>query len=406
MKYDFENYIDRTGFDALALDMPLGARKIGEGYFGVPINEGYDAIPMWVADMSFKTAPSITKAITERLNHPIFGYFEPREEYFSSIINWHKKRNQNPYITPETIGYENGVLGGVVSAAEVLKGKNNKILVHSPCYIGFIKALSNAGFELVFSPLREDENGVPRMDIQDMEEKIIREEISTAIFCNPHNPTGRAWQKEELKEAYNLFQRYNIGVISDEIWSDLYLDNNHHNPSALVSPYAKENTISLYAPSKTFNLAGLIGSYHIIYNPELKEQMIKISSKNHYNNMNLLSMYALIGAYSEEGEEWLTELKTVLSENAKITAGHIKNNWKGVSFFAPEATYMLYLDCKEWCESNNTSIDELQRKGLEYGVLWQDGRPFMKDNTIRLNLSLPTEKLKEALIRLDNILIK
>ena len=171
MKYDFESIIERSGHDALAVDMPAAARESGEGYFGVPIKDGFDAIPMWVADMNFAAAPSITGAIKKRLDHPVFGYFEPRKEYFDSIIKWQTVRNQVEGLTAECIGYENGVLGGVVSAAGILCSAGDKILVHSPTYVGFTNALGNAGYELVHSPLVLDENNVWRMDYEDMEKK-------------------------------------------------------------------------------------------------------------------------------------------------------------------------------------------------------------------------------------------
>ena len=164
MKYDFESIIERKGQDALAVDMPAAARESGEGYFGVSIKEGFDAIPMWVADMNFAAAPSITGAIKKRLEHPVFGYFSPREEYFDAIINWQTVRNQVEGLTAECIGYENGVLGGVVSAAGILCSRGDKILVHSPTYVGFTNALGNAGYELVHRPLVNDEENMWRMD--------------------------------------------------------------------------------------------------------------------------------------------------------------------------------------------------------------------------------------------------
>ena len=352
MKYDFETIIERLGKDALAVDGPQTDRQAEKGYFGVPLKEGFDAIPMWVADMNFATAPSITEAVTERLTHPVFGYFIPREEYFDAIIQWQTKRNQVEGLCAECIGYENGVLGGVVSAAGVLCSQGDKILVHSPTYVGFTNALGNAGYQLVHSPLYLDEENIWRMDYEDMEKKIIEQKIHTAILCSPHNPTGRAWERWELEKAMELFKKYDVYVISDEIWSDLYLEDYKHIPTQSVSKDAKNRTIAFYAPSKTFNLAGLIGSYHIVYNCWLRERLRKESSLSHYNNMNVLSMYALMGAYTPSGEAWLEALKEVLTKNIAYACDFIKKNLEGVKVSKPQATYMLFLDCEEWCKKN------------------------------------------------------
>lgn len=401
MKYDFEAIIERRGKDALAVDMPEEARENGEGYFSVPIKEGFDAIPMWVADMNFAAAPTIPAAIAKRLEHPVYGYFSPRKEYFDAILRWQSERNHVEGLTAECIGYENGVLGGIVSAAGILCSRGDKILVHAPTYVGFTRALGNAGYELVHSPLALDENNVWRMDFADMEKKIKEQQIHAAIFCSPHNPTGRAWERWEIEKAMKLFETYDVYVISDEIWSDLYLADNHHIPTQSVSEDAKMRTMAFYAPSKTFNLAGLIGSYHIVYNPRLRDRLRKEASLSHYNNMNLLSMYALIGAYEPEGYEWLAELKQVLTKNIEYACAFIQNNWKGVRAAKPQATYMLFLDCEAWCRAHGKTIDELQQAGLSVGVLWQDGRAFHGEYSIRMNLALPFVRVKEALERLN-----
>lgn len=401
MKYDFETIIERRGLDALAVDRPAEERASGTGYFGQPLKEGFDIIPMWVADMNFATVPTIPRAIAERLSHPVYGYFDTRKEYYDAIIRWQLKRNHVEGLTPECIGYENGVLGGVVSAAGALCSQGDKILVHSPTYIGFTNALGNAGYKLVHSPLKPDENNIWRMDFEDMEKRIVENEIHTAILCSPHNPTGRAWERWELEKAMELFKKHDVYVISDEIWSDLYLADYHHIPTQSVSEDAKMRTIAFYAPSKTFNLAGLVGSYHIVYHPWLRDRLRKESSLSHYNSMNLLSMYALIGAYEPEGYEWVEELKSVLTKNVDYACDFIEKHWKGVRVSKPQATYMLFLDCEEWCKEHDKTIDELQKAGLEVGVLRQDGRAFHGPYSIRMNLALPFARVQEAFERLE-----
>ena len=393
MKYDFTSILDRNGKDAIAVEhIPIP---------GAQVKEGFDRIPMWVADMNFPTAPTVVEAMMERVQHPAYGYFDPSEEYYASIIRWQEKRNGVTGLEPEHIGYENGVLGGVISALNVMCSKGDNVLLHSPTYIGFTMSLENNGYHIVHSPLVKDENGVWRMDFEDMEKKIVKNRIHAAVFCSPHNPCGRVWERWEIEKAMELYKKYDVFVISDEIWSDLILEGHKHIPTQSVSEDARNRTVAMYAPSKTFNLAGLVGSYHIIYNTWLRERVLKESSLSHYNAMNVLSMHALVGAYKPEGYEWLDELRQVLTGNVEFACRYIQDHFEGIEVSKPEGTYMLFLDCTKWCEKHGKTIDELQRAGVEVGVIWQDGRPFHGPCHIRMNLALPLSRVQEAFERLD-----
>ena len=396
MKYDFTSVIDRKGWDALAVDVVGGPG----GMIPAP-REGFDPIPMWVADMNFPVVPTVQEAMIRRAQHPAYGYFLPREEYFDAIIRWQQTRNGVQGLKPEHIGYENGVLGGVVTALNVFCSKGDAVLVHSPTYIGFTHSLENNGYKIVHSPLIRDEEGVWRMDFADMEKKLAEGKIHAAILCSPHNPTGRVWERWELEQAMALYKKYDVFVISDEIWSDLALEGYHHIPTQSVSEDAKMRTVALYAPSKTFNLAGLVGSYHIIYNKWIKDRCDKESSLSHYNSMNVMSMYALLGAYAPEGYEWLDELRQVLTGNVDWAVEFIRSRFAGVSLFKPQGTYMLFLDCCQWCEAHGKTMDELLKAGWDVGVDWQDGRPFHGQHHIRMNLALPLSRVQEAFRRLD-----
>ena len=393
MKYDFTSILDRNGKDAIAVEhIPIP---------GAQVKEGFDRIPMWVADMNFPTVPTVVEAMMERVQHPAYGYFDPSEEYYASIIRWQEKRNGVTGLKPEHIGYENGVLGGVISALNVMCSKGDSVLLHSPTYIGFTMSLENNGYHIVHSPLVKDENGVWRMDFEDMEKKIVKNRIHAAVFCSPHNPCGRVWERWEIEKAMELYKKYDVFVISDEIWSDLILEGHKHIPTQSVSEDARNRTVAMYAPSKTFNLAGLVGSYHIIYNTWLRERVLKESSLSHYNAMNVLSMHALVGAYKPEGYEWLDELRQVLTGNVEFACRYIQDHFEGIEVSKPEGTYMLFLDCTKWCEKHGKMIDELQRAGVEVGVIWQDGRPFHGPCHIRMNLALPFSRVQEAFERLD-----
>ena len=396
MKYDFTSIIDRHGKDAIAVDMV--------GLPGSPYpapKEGFDVIPMWVADMNFATVPTIVDAMIERAKHPAYGYFTPRAEYFDAIIAWQKNRNGVEGLEPKHIGYANGVLGGVVAAANVLCSRGDNILVHAPTYVGFTHSLGNLGYNLVHSYLVQDEAGIWRMDFEDMEKKILEKKIHTAIFCSPHNPCGRVWERWEIEKAMELFRKHDVFVISDEIWSDLTLGDHKHIPTQSVSEDAKMRTAAMYAPSKTFNLAGLVGSYSIVYNQWLKDRIDKEISLSHTNAMNVLSMYALIGGYKPEGYEWVDELRQVLTGNVDWACDYIAAHFEGVRVSKPQGTYMLFVNCTEWCEKHGKTIGEVQKACYDVCVVIQDGRQFHGPCHIRMNLALPLSRVQEAFHRLD-----
>ena len=397
MKYDFTTIMNRVGKDAIAVD----AVGRNPGFAPGPPREGFDVIPMWIADMNFPVCPTIAEAIIERTKHPAFGYFNLSDEYYDSIVRWHEVRNGATGLAKEYIGYENGVLGGVVSALNVFCSKGDNVLVHSPTYIGFTSSLTDNGYHIVHSPLVKDGSNVWRMDFEDMEKKIATNTIHAAIMCNPHNPSGRVWERWELEKAMQLFKKYDVYVISDEIWSDLMLDGHRHIPTQSVSMDARQRTVALYAPSKTFNLAGLVGSYHIIYNKWIRDRLSKESSLSHYNNINVLSMHALIGAYKPEGYEWLDELCEVLSGNVQYACDYIAEHFEGVEVSKPEGTYMLFADCTKWCEAHGKTIDDVEHAAWDVGVAIQDGRMFHGPCHVRMNLALPLSRVKEAFDRLD-----
>ena len=395
MKYDFTTLMDRRGKDAIAVD------GLGTGFAPAAPKEGFDAIPMWVADMNFPTVPAIPQAIIARAQHPAYGYFDPSKAYYDAILNRQYTRNGVTGLEPKHIGYENGVLGGVLSALNCVCSRGDKVLVHSPTYIGFTRSLENNGYDIVHSPLVKDENGVWRMDYADMEQHLKNEKIHAAILCSPHNPCGRVWEREELEQAMELFRKYDVFVVSDEIWSDILLNGHTHIPTQSISEDARQRTAALYAPSKTFNLAGLVGSYHIVYNNWWRERIEKESSLSHYNAMNVLSMHALVGGYSPEGQAWLDELREVLSGNVNFACAYIADHFEGVTVTKPEGTYMLFVDCTGWCKAHGKTIGELEHALWDVGVAVQDGTMFHGPCHLRMNLASPRSRIEEAFRRMD-----
>ena len=383
MQFDFETMLERHGMDSIAVD------AIGTGFAPAGPKKGFDAIPMWVADMNYATCPAIQESVIRRVQHPAFGYFDPSDAYYDSIIRWQETRNRVTGLEKKHIGYENGVLGGVISTLNALCSRGDAVLLQSPAYIGFTHVLENNGYKIVLNPLVQDETGAWRLDYADLERKIIKNRVHAAIFCNPHNPCGRVWTPEEIRKAMDIFERHEVWVVSDEIWSDLLLNGSRHTPAQSVSDYARSHTAAFYAPSKTFNLAGLVGSYHIIYNDRLRERQGKEASLSAYNAMNVLSMHALIGAYGPEGMAWVDQLRNELSRNVNYACDFIRDHFPGISVRKPEGTYMLFLHCEEWCRTHKKTLDELH------------GRPFYDPWGIRMNLALPFHKMKEAFDRLE-----
>ena len=247
----------------------------------------------------------------------------------------------------------------------------------------------------------QDEQGVWRMDFADMETHLKEEHIHAAILCSPHNPCGRVWERWELEQAMALYQKYDVFVVSDEIWSDIILGKNKHIPTQSISADARQRTAAMYAPSKTFNLAGLIGSYHIVYNDWWRDRIEKESSLCHYNSMNVLSMHALIGAYKPEGYEWTDELCEVLAGNVDYACRYIAEHFAGVKVSKPEGTYMLFVDCTDWCAAHGKTIEEVEKALWDVGVAVQDGQMFHGPCHLRMNLASPRSRIEEAFRRMD-----
>ena len=392
MKYDFTTILDRRGRDSTAADVIP--------FKGFKVDQGFDPIPMWIADMSFKAAPAVMDAIYKRMEMPNFGYFPLPKEYFDSIIRWQQKRNGVEGLLPEHIGYENGVLGGVSSALQAFTAPGEKILVHSPTYVGFTHTFQDTGRVAVHSPLKRDEQGIWRMDYEDMDRKLKENDIHLAIFCSPHNPCGRVWERWEIEKAMEIYAAHDCVVISDEIWSDIIMPGYKHIPTQSISQDARERTVAFYAPSKTFSLAGLVGSYHIIYNKYLRDRVLRQSRLSHYNDCNVLSVHALIGGFSPEGEAWAEEMIQVVNGNLQYACDFIRDNFPGVKVMRPQGTYMLFLDCGDFCRSHGISISQLQERGVGCGVIWQNGEDFLLPDSIRMNFALPRSLAEEAMERL------
>ena len=401
MKFDFTSVIDRTGQDSIAIDS-VGVKRLGSEPDRP--REGFDFIPMWVADMSFATCPTVVEAIRKRLDHPLFGYSRTRQEYYDRIIQWQMVRHGHEGLQTEYIGYENGVHGFITSAIQILSQPGDKVLVHRPTYVGFSMDIQQQGRVPVYSELIQDEQGIYRMDYEDMDTKLKENKIHVAIFCSPHNPTGRVWERWELEKAMEVFEKNECYVISDEIWSDILMSGHPHIPTQQVNEWAKQHTAAAYALSKTFNLAGMSASYHVIYNPYLRDRICAYSAHTSYNYQSVLTMHALLGAYSETGYEWVEELNQVLEQNCRYMVEKL-NSVEGVRVQMPEGTYMLFVDFTGYCARTGKTQQDILKAGWAVGVGWQNGISFGGPCHIRMNLAVPFSLVQEAWRRLKTYVL-
>ena len=387
MKYNFDEIIDRSNTYSFKRDcLPEGAPK--------------DSLSFWVADMDFPCADPVIEALHQRIDRKIYGYTAyDNQDVYEAVSGWFM-RQYGWKIEREELSFSPGVVPALAFLIRALTEPGDGIIIQRPVYYPFTIKIENAGRRVVNNPLIHDGNTY-RMDYIDLEEKLKNPQNKGIIICSPHNPVGRVWTEDELRQLVDLCKKYNKWIISDEIHCDLTRKGMKHHPLLTVAPDYKDQIIACTAPSKTFNLAGLIGSYHIIYNEALRDRVEARGSKSHYNEMNVLSMHALIGAYKQEGYEWVDELCQVLTENVRFACDYIAAHFKGVTVSKPQGTYMLFLDCTQWCEDHGQSMDELLQAGWDVGVGWQDGRPFHGEHHIRMNLALPKCRVTEAFERLD-----
>ena len=393
MTYDFTSIMNRHGMDSIAVD-GLGTDP---GFAPDPPREGFDVIPMWVADMNFPTVPTIPQAIIERAKHPAYGYFSPTDDYYSSIIDWQSTRNGVTGLTREAIGYENGVLGGVISTLTAFAAPGDGVLLHSPTYIGFTRSIENNGYRIVHSPLTLDERGVWRMDYEDMDRKLKEHHIHVAVFCSPHNPCGRVWERWEIEKAMEVYKANDCVVISDEIWSDLTLGNHQHIPTQSVSEDARNRTVAFYAPSKTFNLPGFRTAAFIAANPVLKNAVHDMVVNNKAIGENICGTVAFCTAY-EQCAYYADQMVAYLEENRNLVEETLKDV-NGIDVIHAEGTYLLWLDCRKL----NMSQEELDRFFVETVKLGlNSGKSFGPEGAgfLRMNIACPRSTVKEAMNRI------
>lgn len=384
MKYDFDTIIDRRNTDSVKWDKA----------------QEKDLLPMWIADMDFKTAEPIIKALEKRVQHGIFGYGEIPEAYYEAEVKWWFKRH-NSKINREWIEVTTGVIPALSAIVQAFTEPGDKVIIQSPVYNYFNTSIKNNKCEVVLNDLKYNREFY-EIDFEDFEKKASDNKVKIFILCNPHNPVGRAWSKEELERLGDICLKHNVLVIVDEIHRDLVYKGNKHIPFATINEKFLMNSITCTAPSKTFNIAGLKTANIIVANEENRKKVDRSLNINEAIEPNVFGIEALIAAYNH-GEEWLDQLMEYLEGNLNYLISFINNRLPKVKVVIPQATYLIWLDCKSY----NMSSGELSEKIYEQGKLRiNSGKNYGEagEGFIRINIACPRTVLTDGLERLEKVL--
>ena len=379
--YSFDNIIERRG---------TGCVKWDEATEGV--------IPLWVADMDFAVAPAIQEAIRKRAEHPVFGYTFIQEDYYEAVISWFKRRHHWT-IAREHILYTIGVVPAMSVAIKALTLPGEKVLFLSPDYNCFFSSVKNNGCEVVESVLRfHDDTRRFEVDWEDFEAKCADEKCTVFLLCNPHNPTGRVWTREELRQMSDICRRHQVRIVSDEIHCELIMPGHHFCPMGLID----ETAIILNSPSKSFNIAGLQTANIICTDATTRRRLDRVININEVCDLNPFGPVALIAAYNES-ENWIDELNKYLWDNYTILCDFIGKNLPQWKVMPLEGTYLVWIDVSSCCDNVEAYCDMILQKckvwlnpGSMYGSTSGEGY-------LRINLACPKSTLQEALKRLTTI---
>lgn len=382
MKYNFDQIIDRSGTQAIKVE-------------SLEINFGRtDLIPMWVADMDFKSPQPIIDALLKRVEHGIFGYTKPSQEYFDSIINWVGNRH-NWQIEQEWVNFIPGIVKGIAFVIDCFTQKGDGIVIQPPVYHPFRITTELHNRQVINNPLKL-EAGEYKMDLEDLEKKL-NSTSKVLVICNPHNPGGRVWTRGELVNLAEICDKHNILVISDEIHSDLAYENDGHKhiPYASVSEKAAQHSITFMAPSKTFNIAGIVSSFAVIPNENIRQKFHAYLEASELHQGHIFAYTATEAAYNKCGE-WLDEAKQYIWDNIQFVDNYLKENIPQIKAMIPQASFLVWLDCRELGltqeELNHLFVDDAKlalNSGTTYGP---GGEGFM-----RLNVGCPRSIVEKAL---------
>ncbi|MDD7354368.1 MAG: pyridoxal phosphate-dependent aminotransferase [Oscillospiraceae bacterium] len=378
MTYDFDTVNDRRSEFSMKWD----------------VNDG--ELPMWVADMDFKTAPEITEAIVKRAEHGIFGYTDVPARWKNAVISWYKKRHSLT-IEYDSLMFSTGVVAAISSIVRKLTTPNENVVLLTPVYNIFFNSIINNGCRALECPLIYDGEKY-EINWTDFEEKLSDKQTTLFILCNPHNPTGVIWDRETLAKIGALCKKYHVTVISDEIHCDISDPGYDYVPFASVNDECKYNSITCIAPTKTFNLAGLQTSAVYVPDEYLFHKVWRALNTDEVAEPNVFAMTASIAAY-EHGEKWLDELREYLYLNKKAVRGFIEKEIPEINIVNSHATYLLWLDCSKICENTDALADDIRAKT---GLYLSKGSAFGKGGEafLRMNTACPKRTIDDGLGRL------
>jgi len=387
MKCDFDKIIDRTNFYSKKWDEL-------EKIFGT---DAKDVLPMWIADMEFRSPKPVIEAIKKAAEHGIYGYTSRPLSYYQAIIDWIEKRH-NWKVKKDWLAYSPGVVSALSFIVRAFIQAGDKVIIQPPVYYPFFKVIENNGCHIVNNPLKLN-NKRYVMDFEDLERKVDDSRVKILILCSPHNPVGRVWQKEELIRLGEICLKNDVMVISDEIHADILFEGYKHTPFASISPAFAQNSITCTAPNKTFNLAGLQTSTIIIPNKKYYRIYSNILDSLALDENNIFGLVALEAAY-RYGEEWLEQLLSYLNENLEFLMKYFKERIPKIKVIRPEGTYLIWLDCRQLgfsAKDLNNFMIKKARVALDDGYWFgTEGEGFM-----RINIACPRSFLEEGLKRIE-----
>ena len=389
-KYNFDKVIDRRGTGALKLDVL--AERYGRA----------DLIPLWVADMDFETPDFITEALRKRLDHSLFGYTVEPADYWPAVMDW--IREHHGWETKrEWLTFIPGIVKGIGMVINVFVKEDEKVIIQPPVYHPFRLTPEGNKREVVYNPLCENEDGSYSMDFENLE-KVADDKCRLLILSNPHNPAGITWDMETLRRLAEFCHKRGIIVISDEIHSDMALWDNKHIPFASVSDEAAACSITFGAPSKTFNIAGIVSSYAIVPDEKLRDKFYGWLMANELNDPTIFAPIATIAAF-RKGEEWRREMLDYVQANIDFVIDYCREHIPAIKPLRPQASFLVWLDCRCLGLNHEELVELFVEKA---GLALNDGEMFGKEGKgfMRLNVGSPRSVLKEALDRLRDAIDK
>lgn len=385
MEYDFSRPTERRGTDSYKWDSAPEA----------------DIIPLWVADMDFETFPCITEALQRRVAHGIFGYTRVPEAYYEAVCNWFGKRH-GWHINREDIIYTSGVVPAVSAVIKALTLPGDQVIVQGPVYNCFFSSIRNNGCETVSNSLIYNKEELRyEIDFDDLERKLAHERARLMLICNPHNPGGRVWTRDELTRVAELCRKYGVRVVSDEIHCELTLYDNEYVPFGSLPDELSRGSITCCSPSKAFNTAGLQIANIVCRDAEVRNRIDRAININEVCDVNPFGVIALQAAYSDEGYEWLTQLRAYISSNYDLLRERFARELPKCKVMRMEGTYLAWIDCSEL----HISSDEIEEMLMHENKVWVNaGSMYGTEGTafIRINMACTSELLNEGITRIVN----